>query len=179
LSSRETKKRAESKIEISSEYHGIGSASNLVMLQRLTMQPLTSNLRCRLSLALGMILLVAGSRAPGQPLFVEAESFKAHGGVMGSPDLLTHGLGRPVEDATTSARFPEAGQDRVRVRTKDWVARWGAEGQPGRFQLLVEGKPLETTFGTPHSRPGTGLRRTKTPSCPAETSPAPAPTGRG
>ena len=34
------------------------------------------------------------------------------------------------------------------VRTKDWVARWKAPGQPGRFQLLVDGQPLPTTFGT-------------------------------
>jgi hypothetical protein len=108
-------------------------------------------------MALGLILLGAGSRAPAAELFVEAESFDAHGGweldtqfieEMGSPYLLAHGLGRVVEDATTTVRFPEAGQYRVWVRTKDWVARWGAEGQPGRFQLLVGGKPLETTFGT-------------------------------
>jgi len=67
---------------------------------------------------------------------------------MGSPYLLAHGLGRPVKDATTEAEIPASGTYRVFVRTKDWVARWDAPGQPGRFQLLIDGEPLETTFGT-------------------------------
>ncbi len=88
---------------------------------------------------------------------VEAESFERHGGwkldtqfvdVMGSPYLLAHGLGRPVEDAVTRVRLPEPGTYRVFVRTKDWVARWGAPGQPGRFQLFVNGRPLKEVFGT-------------------------------
>ena len=95
--------------------------------------------------------------ARGDSLLVEAESFESHGGwkldtqsitAMGSPYLLAHGLGRPVEDATTMVKFPAAGAYRVFVRTKDWVARWNAPGQPGRFQVLVNGKPLEETFGT-------------------------------
>ena len=92
-----------------------------------------------------------------QELFVEAESFDQHGGwklytqfieIMGSPYLLAHGLGRPVEDATLKVDFPETGTYQVFVRTKDWVAPWKAPGAPGKFQLLVDGKALETTFGT-------------------------------
>ena len=92
-----------------------------------------------------------------QQVLVEAESFDSHGGwkldtqfidTMGSPYLLAHGLGRPVDDATTRVTFPETGEYRVFVRTKDWVARWNAEGQPGRFQLIIDGTPLEETFGT-------------------------------
>ena len=92
-----------------------------------------------------------------ESLLVEAESFDSHGGwkldtqsieSMGSPYMLAHGLGRPVEDATTTVEFPSTGTYHVYVRTKDWVARWGAPGQPGRFQLLVNGKPLDETFGT-------------------------------
>ncbi|MBL9198995.1 MAG: FAD-dependent oxidoreductase, partial [Opitutaceae bacterium] len=37
---------------------------------------------------------------------------------------------------------------RVWVRTKDWVAHWGAPGSPGKFQVLVNGTPLTETFGT-------------------------------
>lgn len=101
--------------------------------------------------------LVLSSPAHGQQVLVEAESFANHGGWkldtqfienMGSPYLLAHGLGRPVRDAVTEIKFPETGEYRVYVRTKDWVARWNAPGQPGRFQLLVDGRPLETTFGT-------------------------------
>ena len=62
--------------------------------------------------------------------------------------MLAHGLGRAVEDATTTIEFPEAGTYRVFVRTKDWVARWKVEGPPGRFQLSINDQPLKETFGT-------------------------------
>ena len=110
------------------------------------------------SLAISVVCLgVVVSSAHGGDLLVEAESFAQHGGWqldtqfiqnMGSPYLLAHGLGRPVKDATTTVKFPATGKYRVFVRTKDWVAQWKAPGQPGRFQLIVDGKPLEETFGT-------------------------------
>lgn len=90
-------------------------------------------------------------------VLVEAESFDNHGGWqldtqfidnMGSPYLLAHGMGRPLPDATTEVKFPSTGEYYVFVRTKDWVARWDAPGQPGKFQLLVNGKALKETFGT-------------------------------
>jgi hypothetical protein len=90
-------------------------------------------------------------------LLVEAESFKDRGGwvldtqfvhIMGSPYLLAHGLGESVKDATTTVRFPSTGTYKAFVRTKDWVARWNAPGQPGKFQLLIDGRPLKSTFGT-------------------------------
>ncbi|RMG36992.1 MAG: NADH-dependent oxidoreductase, partial [Planctomycetota bacterium] len=104
-----------------------------------------------------LVGLLAAAASPAAEVLVEAESFRDHGGwkldtqfieTMGSPYLLAHGLGRPVADAVTTVRFPQAGTYRVFVRTKDWVARWNAPGQPGRFQLLVNGKPLAETFGT-------------------------------
>ena len=107
----------------------------------------------------GIAFLVMGfcSVVSAKDMLVEAESFTDAGGwsldtqfirEMGSPYLLAHGLGQPVADAVTTVEFPETGSYKVFVRTKDWVARWKAEGQPGRFQLLVEGKPLTETFGT-------------------------------
>ena len=90
-------------------------------------------------------------------VLVEAESFAELGGwvidqqamdQMGSPYALAHGLGRPVADAETTVDFPAAGNYRVWVRTRDWVAPWKAQGAPGRFQLLVGGRPLDTLFGT-------------------------------
>ncbi len=101
-------------------------------------------------------LISQGQESPVS-LLVEAESFSQHGGwsldtqfirQMGSPYLLAHGLGKPVEDANATLNFPETGSYQVFVRTKDWVARWNAPGQPGRFQLIVNGKPLTETFGT-------------------------------
>lgn len=92
-----------------------------------------------------------------EDVLIEAESFDTSGGwkldtqfitEMGSPYLLAHGLGRPVTDATTEITLPAAGKWNVYVRTKDWVARWKAPGTPGRFQLLVNGKPVKETFGT-------------------------------
>jgi hypothetical protein len=100
--------------------------------------------------------LSLGAHAADQ-VFVEAESFAGHGGwvldtqfidAMGSPYLMAHGLGEAVKDAETTVNFPSAGKYRVWVRTFDWVARWKASGAPGKFQVIVEGKPLAETFGT-------------------------------
>ena len=90
-------------------------------------------------------------------VLVEAEAFDEPGGwvvdqqfmdVMGSPFLLAHGLGEPVEDAATKVHLPEAGEYRVWVRTHDWVAPWGAPGAPGRFQVMLDGRALDAEFGT-------------------------------
>jgi hypothetical protein len=92
-----------------------------------------------------------------QSLLLEAESFDHKGGwavdqqsmdQMGSPYLLAHGLGIPVEDAATVVHIPQKGNYRVWVRTRDWVAPWGMPGSPGKFQLLFDKKPITTTFGT-------------------------------
>ncbi len=90
-------------------------------------------------------------------VLVEAESFHEPGGWvldtqfiegMGSPYLLAHGMGEAVKDAVTTVRFPGTGKYRVWVRTMDWVARWKAQGAPGKFQVVVDGVPLAETFGT-------------------------------
>ena len=77
----------------------------------------------------------------------------------GSPYLLAHGLGRPVEDAVTEVEFPETGEYRVFVRTKDWVARWKAPAQPGRFQVLIDGQPLRDNLRHRRRRVGVAGRR--------------------
>jgi len=93
----------------------------------------------------------------GEFAFVEAEGFRDHGGwdldqqsmdQMGSPYLLAHGLGIPVQDAVTQVAFPAAGTYRLWVRTRDWVAPWNAPGSPGKFQILIDGTPIKETFGT-------------------------------
>ncbi len=97
----------------------------------------------------------------GEFLFLEAEGFAERGGweldqqsmdQMGSPYLLAHGLGVPVQDAVTTVRFPTPGTYRVWVRTRDWVAPWNAPGTPGRFQLLIDGEPVAETFGTKNAK---------------------------
>ncbi len=103
----------------------------------------------------------AGAAETAKTVLVEAEGFEKLGGwmidqqfmdQMGSPMLLAHGMGVPVEDAATSVALPAAGEYRVWVRTRDWVAPWKGPGAPGRFQLLIDGKPLESTFGTEGAR---------------------------
>ena len=112
-----------------------------------------------LSLLAGKISLTQGKskKANQEFVFIEAEQFENHGGweldqqsmeQMGSPYLLAHGLGIPVQDATTKIKFPTAGTYRVWVRTRDWVAPWNAPGAPGKFQLLVNGKAIPEIFGT-------------------------------
>lgn len=102
-------------------------------------------------------------------VLVEAESFDELGGwvvdhqamdIMGSPYLLAHGLGKPVEDAVKHIPFEQGGNYHVWVRTREWAAKWNEtetgklyseEQCPGRFQLVVGGQVLPTVFGTQSS----------------------------
>ena len=86
-------------------------------------------------------------------VLLEAESFQDVGGweidaqfidQMGSSFLLAHGLGKPVKNAKTEVVFPSTGQYKIYVRTRDWVAPHG----PGEFQILVNGKAIDSKFGT-------------------------------
>jgi len=106
----------------------------------------------------GLGCMVSGGGGNGDAgILVEAEQFEDLGGwvidqqfmdQMGSPFLLAHGLSVPVADAKTTVAFKKGGTYRVWVRTRDWVADWSANGAPGRFEVMVGGRKLETTFGT-------------------------------
>jgi hypothetical protein len=119
-----------------------------------------------------------GISVPEERVLVEAESFENLGGwvvdqqfmdQMGSPFLLAHGLGVPVADAVTKVMLPRPGLYRVWVRTRNWTAKSqsagprieerkpGAEDSlpgsapshaPGKFQVLIDGRPLGATLGT-------------------------------
>ncbi len=117
---------------------------------------MTSNLTAIIA-AMGLALLFLAVQAGAGTVLVEAEAFADTGGwvvdqqymdEMGSPYLLAHGLGEPVKDATTTVAFPATGEYRVWVRTRDWVWMSKAPGTAGLFKLVVDGKALETTFGT-------------------------------
>ncbi|HHU25667.1 MAG TPA: FAD-dependent oxidoreductase [Bacteroidales bacterium] len=110
-----------------------------------------------ISLLCVSFLYVASSQA--QSLFIEAESFQDKGGwvvdqqsidVMGSSYLMAHGLGVPVQDATTIIKVPQSGNYRVWVRTRNWAAHWAPTGDPpGKFQLLFNNQQLtKVIFGT-------------------------------
>lgn len=90
-------------------------------------------------------------------VWVETESFTHKGGwvvdqqfmdLMGSPYLLAHGLGKPVEDAYTEVTFPETGDYYVYVRTYNWTSPWKKGEGPGKFTLSVGGKKLLSPLGT-------------------------------
>ncbi len=102
-----------------------------------------------------VIFSACGDAKAAQDILIEAEHFESKGGwkidaqftdIMGSAFLLAHGMGRPVENAKTTATFPKSGQYALWVRCRDWVpGPWAA---PGRFQVIVDGKKVPTVFGT-------------------------------
>lgn len=102
-----------------------------------------------------LLALTASCGDKHNELLVEAESFREKGSwfvdpqfteQMGSPYLLAHGLGNPVEDASTIVTIPAAGKYHVWVRTRNWAAGdWEA---PGRFKLVVNGNELKSILGT-------------------------------
>jgi len=100
-------------------------------------------------------LLFSCNSKPAE-LFVETESFSDKGGwvvdqqfmdLMGSSYLLAHGMGQPVKDAVTQVTFPRKGTYRMFVRTYNWTSPWYDDKGPGQFQVLIDDKPVETTFG--------------------------------
>ena len=103
--------------------------------------------------AVAIVGCFARPKAPvdTETTLVEAEAFADLGGwsvdqqfmdQMGSSYLLAHGLGHPVADAKTRVALPTARKYRLWVRTRDWVAPYGA----GQFQVLVDGA-IVGTFG--------------------------------
>ncbi|MGI6573868.1 MAG: FAD-dependent oxidoreductase [Fermentimonas sp.] len=90
-------------------------------------------------------------------IFIEAEHFKEIGGwvidqqsipSIGSAYLMAHGLGVPVKDAKTTITIQSPSMYKVWVRTRNWVATWNNDHAPGKFQVLINQKPLPVTFGT-------------------------------
>lgn len=89
-------------------------------------------------------------------VLVEAESFNEKGGwvldqqfmdQMGSPFLLAHGIGKPVQDASTKVMIPKKGIWHVYVRTWNWCSPWKTKEAPGRFKVAVNGVVLDNELG--------------------------------
>ncbi len=103
---------------------------------------------------IAFIFLTTLLSAQTASVLVETESFSEKGGwvvdqqfipSMGSPYLLAHGMGEPVENAKTTVSFPESGKYYFWVRTKDWVP--DRPETPGTFKVLFDGKEYKQTFG--------------------------------
>jgi hypothetical protein len=101
-----------------------------------------------------VLSLSACSNVNQHYLLVEAESFKEKGGwvvdpqfvfQMGSPYLLAHGLGKPVENAKTLIEFSATGYYHVWVRTKNWAP--GGWDAPGRFRVIIDGTEIQKDLG--------------------------------
>lgn len=101
-----------------------------------------------------LTLFVCGCR---RQVLVEAESFAETGGwkidqqfmdQMGSPYLIAHGMGVPVEDAVTSVRLPSKGKWQVYARTYNWTSPWYDGEGPGCFRISADGNELETVIGS-------------------------------
>jgi len=102
----------------------------------------------------GLLTVLLGVSGCHQELLVESESFDHRGGwvvdpqfveQMGSPYLMAHGMGIPVENASTTLDFPSGGTYHVWARTTDWAP--GPWDPPGQFNIVVGGDTLEKTMG--------------------------------
>ena len=112
-----------------------------------------SAIRIGASWILSAFLLLLASSCQKE-IFVECESFEHMGGwvvdpqfveQMGSPYLLAHGMGRPVENASTSIQVPSSGTYHIWARTTDWAP--GNWDPPGRFKIWLGEQPLPKTMG--------------------------------
>ena len=118
------------------------------------------NIISRLSLVVistFITVLSAGAKPSADDILIEAESMGSYGGwvldqqsmvSMGSPYMLAHGMGVPVEDASTTVSSEKGGAYHMWVRTRDWTRTWGREESAGKFQVLVNGKPAPNVLGT-------------------------------
>lgn len=68
--------------------------------------------------------------------------------IMGSPYLLAHGMGVPVEDACTPVTSEEGGTYYLWVRTRDWTRTWDSNESAGKFLVLINGQAAPKTLGT-------------------------------
>ena len=107
------------------------------------------------------VLLSSGTPCLSKDILVEAESFETKGGwktdqqfmdLMGSPYLIAHGMGVPVEDACTEIDVEEAGEYHVFVRTYNWTSPWADKEGPGGFKVKVGTRVLRNRLGVTGSR---------------------------
>ena len=107
-------------------------------------------------ISLTFAFLLSCNTTTQEGVFIEAENFTEKGGwvvdqqfmdLMGSSYLMAHGMGVPVADAETKVVFPASGEYEVFVRTYNWTSPWFQGEGPGKFQVLVNGRPVGNTLG--------------------------------
>lgn len=90
-------------------------------------------------------------------IWIEAESLKNKGGwvvdsgsmeMIRSAYLMAHGMGVPVADAYDNIEIACDGDYSVWALTRDWTATWNVSDPAGKFEILIDGKPLPETLGT-------------------------------
>ena len=100
--------------------------------------------------------MLMGLSLAASELWIETEQFSQKGGwvvdqqfmdFMGSPYLLAHGMGKPVEDAVGQLNVKTAGTYFVWAHTYNWTSPWTDKEGPGRFQIAVNGELLPTVLG--------------------------------
>ena len=102
-----------------------------------------------------LILCINSCKSEFNEFLVEAENFDNKGGwlidpqfveQMGSPYLIAHGLGKPVDNASTRITIEQQGIYHIWARTINWApGDWDA---PGRFNLFINKQKLENVLGT-------------------------------
>ena len=65
--------------------------------------------------------------------------------------VMAHGLGKPVQDASTPFEVEESGNYKLWVRTRDWTRYWSRKNSAGLFEVLVDGKAVPVVFGNESS----------------------------
>lgn len=110
-----------------------------------------------LTIALTLLVCFLCGAQGRETILIEAEAFDETGGwvvdqqfmdQMGSPYLLAHGIGKPVDNAKTAVTLPKKGRWYVFARTWNWCAPWGVKDGPGLFMIAVDGNQLENVLGT-------------------------------
>lgn len=92
-----------------------------------------------------------------QEIFIEAESLKNKGGwvvdtasmeMLHSAYMMAHGMGIPVPDAFDDVEITCSSEYYIWALTRDWTAEWNVLDSAGKFEILLDGKPLSKTLGT-------------------------------
>ena len=107
--------------------------------------------------ALISAIFVLAACTSTRDIFIEAESFATKGGwsvdqqftfEMGSPYLIAHGMGRAVEDATTTISIPRTGEWHIYARTYNWTSPWAEGRGAGAFRIGVGEELLPNELGS-------------------------------